>query len=29
MIMFVLRIIKFPEEIKKDLSHPIAANFFA
>jgi len=29
MIMFTLRIIKFPLEVKKDLSHPIAANFFA
>ena len=28
-IMFSLRIFKFPQEVKKDLSHPIAANFFA
>ncbi len=28
-IMFTLRIFKFPSEVKKDLSHPIAANFFA
>ncbi len=28
-ILFILRIFKFPWEIKKDLTHPIAANFFA
>jgi C4-dicarboxylate transporter/malic acid transport protein len=28
-IMFTIRIFKFPGEVKKDLSHPIAANFFA
>jgi len=28
-IMFTLRIFKFPNEVKNDLSHPIAANFFA
>lgn len=28
-IFFIIRIFKFPEEIKKDLSHPITANFFA
>ncbi len=28
-IIFILRIFKFPQEVKKDLSHPIAANFFA
>ena len=28
-IMFSLRIFKYPSEVKKDLSHPIAANFFA
>jgi tellurite resistance protein TehA-like permease len=27
--MFILRIFKFPREVKKDLSHPITANFFA
>jgi tellurite resistance protein TehA-like permease len=29
LIFFVLRIIKFPKEVIKDLTHPIAANFFA
>ena len=29
MIIFVLRIIKFPKAVVSDLSHPIAANFFA
>lgn len=28
-ILFSIRIFKFPEGIKKDLTHPIAANFFA
>ncbi len=28
-IIFSLRIFKYPGEVKKDLSHPIAANFFA
>ena len=28
-IFFTLRLIKFPQEVKKDLTHPIAANFFA
>jgi len=28
-IFFILRIIKFPQEVLKDLKHPIAANFFA
>jgi len=28
-LMFTFRIFKFPGEVKKDLSHPIAANFFA
>jgi len=28
-IFFTLRLIKFPQEVKKDLTHPIVANFFA
>ncbi len=28
-IFFTLRIVKFPQEVLKDLRHPIAANFFA
>ena len=29
LIMFSLRVLKFPQEVKKDLAHPIVANFFA
>ena len=29
MIMFTLRIVKFPKSVINDLTHPIAANFFA
>jgi len=29
MIMFTLRIVKFPKAVVNDMSHPIAANFFA
>jgi tellurite resistance protein TehA-like permease len=28
-IFFTIRLFKFPQEVKKDMSHPIFANFFA
>lgn len=28
-IFFIIRVFKFPQDIKNDLSHPITANFFA